>query len=54
MDYFRAFPPRAAERAWDLRTQGPDVLRVRDRRDPDASARFALDHPDPVAPSGPA
>ncbi|MFD4656773.1 DUF5825 family protein [Kitasatospora sp. NPDC058444] len=29
--------------------QGPDFLQVRDRRDPDASARFALDHPDLVA-----
>ncbi|MFJ6379016.1 DUF5825 family protein [Kitasatospora sp. NPDC092039] len=29
--------------------QGPGFLQVRDRRDPDASARFALDHPDLVA-----
>ncbi|RGD55587.1 hypothetical protein DR950_40295 [Kitasatospora xanthocidica] len=49
MDYFRDSPPRAAESTWGLRIRGPDVLQVRDRRDPDASARFALDHSDLVA-----
>ncbi|MFE4397424.1 DUF5825 family protein [Kitasatospora sp. NPDC056808] len=49
MDYFRDSLPRAAESTWGLRIRGPDVLQVRDRRAPDASARFALDHPDLVA-----
>ncbi|MET8543587.1 DUF5825 family protein [Kitasatospora sp. NPDC004799] len=51
--------PEAAEALADWRAtygygrfyyrQGPGFVQVRDRRDPEASARFALDHPDLVA-----